>query len=218
MFTKSGIMVGLGEERNEVLQLMDDVRTADVDFLTIGQYLQPTRKHHKIEKFVTPDEFKSYETVAYAEGFLNGGIEPAHPLFAPRRRRFHPIEGGTRKEAADGGGIINEGLYFLKAAAIVPAAFSVEDAMAWMSDVRDAAHRLKTADRVLVIGCSGGGKTTLARTIATRFSLPFISMDREFFSAAGLGRTRTAGAAGVDSRTDQAGSLDHGRKPDLVEL
>ncbi len=54
MFTKSGIMVGLGEERNEVLQLMDDLRTADVDFLTIGQYLQPTRKHHKVEKFVTP--------------------------------------------------------------------------------------------------------------------------------------------------------------------
>ena len=70
MFTKSGIMVGLGEERNEVLQLMDDLRTADVDFLTIGQYLQPTRKHHPVKKFVTPEEFKSYETVAYAKGFL----------------------------------------------------------------------------------------------------------------------------------------------------
>ncbi len=70
MFTKSGIMVGLGEERNEVLQLMDDLRTADVDFLTIGQYLQPTRKHHKVEAFVTPEEFKSYETVAYSKGFL----------------------------------------------------------------------------------------------------------------------------------------------------
>ena len=70
MFTKSGIMVGLGEERHEVLQLMDDLRTADVDFLTIGQYLQPTKKHHPVKKFVTPDEFKSYETVAYAKGFL----------------------------------------------------------------------------------------------------------------------------------------------------
>jgi lipoic acid synthetase len=70
MFTKSGIMVGLGEERNEVLQLMDDLRTAEVDFLTIGQYLQPTRKHHSVKKFVTPEEFKSYETVAYAKGFL----------------------------------------------------------------------------------------------------------------------------------------------------
>src|SRR5690242_3379417 len=63
MFTKSGIMVGLGEERNEVLQLMDDLRSADVDFLTIGQYLQPTRKHHPVESFVHPDEFKAYETI-----------------------------------------------------------------------------------------------------------------------------------------------------------
>lgn len=76
MFTKSGIMVGLGEERNEVLQLMDDLRTADVDFLTIGQYLQPTRKHHKIEKFVTPEEFKSYETLAYTKGFLMVASSP----------------------------------------------------------------------------------------------------------------------------------------------
>jgi len=70
MFTKSGIMVGLGEERNEVIQLMDDLRSADVDFMTIGQYLQPTKKHHPVKKFVTPDEFKSYETVAYTKGFL----------------------------------------------------------------------------------------------------------------------------------------------------
>ncbi len=69
MFTKSGIMVGLGEERNEVLQLMDDLRSADVDFLTIGQYLQPTRKHHRVVSFVTPDEFEGYKTVAYAKGF-----------------------------------------------------------------------------------------------------------------------------------------------------
>ena len=75
-FTKSGIMVGLGEERNEVLQLMDDLRTAEVDFLTIGQYLQPTRKHHQIDRFVTPDEFKSYETVAYAKGFLMVSSSP----------------------------------------------------------------------------------------------------------------------------------------------
>lgn len=76
MFTKSGIMVGLGEERNEVLQLMDDLRTADVDFLTIGQYLQPTRKHHRVVNFVTPDEFKSYETVAYTKGFLMVSASP----------------------------------------------------------------------------------------------------------------------------------------------
>ncbi|PCJ86008.1 MAG: lipoyl synthase [Hyphomicrobiales bacterium] len=76
MFTKSGIMVGLGEERNQVLQLMDDLRTADVDFITIGQYLQPTRKHHAIIKFVTPDEFDSYKTAAYSKGFLMVSSSP----------------------------------------------------------------------------------------------------------------------------------------------
>ena len=76
MFTKSGIMVGLGEERNEVLQVMDDLRAADVDFLTIGQYLQPTRKHHEVVRFVPPEEFKSYETVAYAKGFLMVSSSP----------------------------------------------------------------------------------------------------------------------------------------------
>ncbi len=76
IFTKSGIMVGLGEERPEVLQLMDDLRSAEVDFITIGQYLQPTRKHHKVERFVTPDEFKAYETVAYAKGFLMVSASP----------------------------------------------------------------------------------------------------------------------------------------------
>jgi lipoyl synthase len=76
IFTKSGIMVGLGEERNEVLQLMDDLRSADVDFITIGQYLQPTRKHHPVRRFVTPEEFKSYETVAYTKGFLMVASSP----------------------------------------------------------------------------------------------------------------------------------------------
>jgi lipoic acid synthetase len=70
IFTKSGIMVGLGETRNEVLQLMDDLRSADVDFLTIGQYLQPTKKHHQVMEYITPDDFKGYETVAYTKGFL----------------------------------------------------------------------------------------------------------------------------------------------------
>jgi lipoic acid synthetase len=69
-FTKSGIMVGLGESREEVLQVMDDMRSANIDFLTIGQYLQPTRKHAAVARFVTPDEFKSYETVARTKGFL----------------------------------------------------------------------------------------------------------------------------------------------------
>jgi lipoic acid synthetase len=76
IFTKSGIMVGLGEERNEVLQLMDDLRSANVDFITIGQYLQPSKKHHAVMKFVTPDEFKSYETIAYTKGFLMVASSP----------------------------------------------------------------------------------------------------------------------------------------------
>ncbi|MDP3898619.1 MAG: lipoyl synthase [Mesorhizobium sp.] len=76
IFTKSGIMVGLGEERHEVLQLMDDLRSADVDFMTIGQYLQPSKKHHPVRAFITPDEFKSYETVAYTKGFLLVAASP----------------------------------------------------------------------------------------------------------------------------------------------
>jgi lipoic acid synthetase len=76
LFTKSGIMVGLGETRNEVLQLMDDLRCAGVDFLTIGQYLQPTRKHHPVAKYLSPDEFKSLETIAYSKGFLMVSSSP----------------------------------------------------------------------------------------------------------------------------------------------
>jgi lipoic acid synthetase len=76
VFTKSGIMVGLGEQRSELLQVMDDLRAADVDFLTIGQYLQPTRKHHPVARFVSPEEFKSYETIAYAKGFLMVSASP----------------------------------------------------------------------------------------------------------------------------------------------
>ena len=76
MFTKSGIMVGLGEDRQSVLQVMDDMRAADIDFLTIGQYLQPTPKHHRVDRFVTPDEFSGYEKVAYGKGFLMVSATP----------------------------------------------------------------------------------------------------------------------------------------------
>ena len=69
IFTKSGLMVGLGEERGEILQVMDDLRVADVDFLTMGQYLQPTRKHHEVMAFVTPQEFDAYAAIARAKGF-----------------------------------------------------------------------------------------------------------------------------------------------------
>ncbi|MBI3437681.1 MAG: lipoyl synthase [Proteobacteria bacterium] len=76
-FTKSGLMVGLGEAKDEVLQVMDDLRVAGVDFLTIGQYLQPTKKHAGVDRFWTPEEFKALETIAYAKGFL---VVSASPL------------------------------------------------------------------------------------------------------------------------------------------
>jgi lipoic acid synthetase len=76
IFTKSGVMVGLGETREEIMQVMDDLRAADVDFLTIGQYLQPTRKHAPIDRFVPPDEFESLERIARAKGFLMVSASP----------------------------------------------------------------------------------------------------------------------------------------------
>jgi lipoic acid synthetase len=94
MFTKSGIMVGLGETREEVMQVMDDMRSAGVDFITIGQYLQPTRKHAAIDRFVHPDEFKSYETMARAKGFL---MVSASPL---TRSSHHAGEDFVRLKAA----------------------------------------------------------------------------------------------------------------------
>jgi len=94
IFTKSGIMVGLGEERNEVLQVMDDLRSAEVDFLTIGQYLQPSRKHHPVMRFVPPDEFKALEAVAYAKGF---SMVSASPL---TRSSHHAGEDFARLKAS----------------------------------------------------------------------------------------------------------------------
>jgi lipoic acid synthetase len=76
MFTKSGLMVGLGEDREEVLQVMDDMRAANVDFLTIGQYLQPTPRHAPVARFVTPEEFGEYERIARAKGFLMVSATP----------------------------------------------------------------------------------------------------------------------------------------------
>ncbi len=76
IFTKSGLMVGLGEKKEEVLQVMDDMRIADIDFITIGQYLQPTSKHAKVERYVTPEEFAEYEAIARAKGFLMVSASP----------------------------------------------------------------------------------------------------------------------------------------------
>jgi lipoic acid synthetase len=94
IFTKSGIMVGLGETREQVLQLMDDLRSADVDFMTIGQYLQPTRKHAEIKAFVTPAEFESYARIAKTKGFL---LVSATPL---TRSSHHAGEDFARLKAA----------------------------------------------------------------------------------------------------------------------
>lgn len=94
MFTKSGIMVGLGEDAQSVRQVMDDMRSADVDFLTVGQYLQPSPKHHRVDRFVTPDEFKAYETSAYGKGFL---MVSATPL---TRSSYHAGDDFARMRAA----------------------------------------------------------------------------------------------------------------------
>ena len=94
MFTKSGIMVGLGEDGQGVRQVMDDMRAADVDFLTIGQYLQPTPKHHRVDRFVTPEEFKGYETAAFGKGFL---MVSATPL---TRSSYHAGEDFVRLRSA----------------------------------------------------------------------------------------------------------------------
>jgi lipoyl synthase len=94
LFTKSGVMVGLGETRNEILQMMDDMRSADVDFLTIGQYLQPTPKHHPVERFVPPEEFSEYSAIGEAKGFL---LVSASPL---TRSSHHAGDDFARLRAA----------------------------------------------------------------------------------------------------------------------
>ncbi|WP_300576969.1 lipoyl synthase [Phenylobacterium sp.] len=93
-FTKSGLMVGLGESKEEVMQVMDDMRSAGVDFLTIGQYLQPTRKHAAIDRYVTPEEFAGYEEIARAKGFL---MVSASPL---TRSSHHAGEDFAKLQAA----------------------------------------------------------------------------------------------------------------------
>jgi len=94
MFTKSGLMVGLGETKQEIMQVMDDMRSAGVDFLTIGQYLQPTRKHAAVDRFVTPEEFDAYRTIAESKGFL---LAAASPL---TRSSYHAGEDFARLRAA----------------------------------------------------------------------------------------------------------------------
>jgi len=93
IFTKSGIMVGLGEEKNEILQVMDDLRTANVDFLTIGQYLQPSPKHHPLQRYYHPDEFKELKDIASTKGFL---LVASSPL---TRSSYHADEDFKKLQA-----------------------------------------------------------------------------------------------------------------------
>jgi lipoic acid synthetase len=97
IFTKSGMMAGIGETKIEIMQVMDDLRAADVDFLTIGQYLQPTPKHAAVDRFVTPEEFKSYETIARGKGFL---MVSASPL---TRSSYHADSDFEKMRAARAG-------------------------------------------------------------------------------------------------------------------
>ena len=93
IFTKSGLMVGLGETKEEMYQVMDDMRSADVDFITLGQYLQPTPKHAVIDRFATPDEFEAYKKTAYGKGFL---MVASSPL---TRSSYHADEDFARMRA-----------------------------------------------------------------------------------------------------------------------
>ncbi|AWK89448.1 lipoyl synthase [Azospirillum thermophilum] len=99
-FTKSGIMLGLGEERAEVLQVMDDLRAAGVDFLTIGQYLRPTPRHHPVVRYAPPEEFAEYESVARAKGFLMVSASPLTRSSYHAGRDFMELQRARRAQAA----------------------------------------------------------------------------------------------------------------------
>ena len=101
-FTKSGIMVGLGEERTEVLQVMDDLRSAGVDFLTIGQYLQPTPQHAAVARFVTPDEFDEYRRIGESKGFLLVASSPLTRSSYHADRDFESLRDARRAAHAGG--------------------------------------------------------------------------------------------------------------------
>ena len=102
VFTKSGIMVGLGEEKDEVMQVMDDLRAANVDFLTIGQYLQPTPRHAPVDRFVTPDEFNEYARMAKAKGFLLVSATPLTRSSYHADADFAKLQAARREKLAKG--------------------------------------------------------------------------------------------------------------------
>jgi lipoic acid synthetase len=96
IFTKSGVMVGLGEERSEILQVMDDLVSAGVDFLTIGQYLQPTPRHAPVDRFVTPEEFEDYKRIGLAKGFLRVASSPLTRSSYHADEDFEALQGARK--------------------------------------------------------------------------------------------------------------------------
>ena len=92
IFTKSGIMLGMGEKREEILQVMDDLKSADVDFITIGQYLQPSIKHHPLERYVHPEEFKELKSIAESKGFLIVSSSPLTRSSYHADKDFHKMK------------------------------------------------------------------------------------------------------------------------------
>jgi len=109
IFTKSGIMVGLGEAREEVMQVMDDMRSAQIDFITIGQYLQPTRKHAPIDRFVTPDEFDGYTKLANSKGFLMVSATPLTRSSHHADADFEKLKAARLAQEAKGLGVKGQG-------------------------------------------------------------------------------------------------------------
>jgi len=105
IFTKSGIMVGLGEQRLEVHQVMDDMRSAGIDFLTMGQYLQPTPRHAKVEEYVTPAAFDAYASIARAKGFLLVAASPLTRSSYHAGDDFKKMQDARNKQIARAGGV-----------------------------------------------------------------------------------------------------------------
>jgi lipoic acid synthetase len=106
IFTKSGVMVGLGEQRLEVHQVMDDMRSAGIDFLTMGQYLQPTPRHATVEEYVTPDAFKAYAAIARAKGFLLVAATPLTRSSYHAGDDFKKMQDARNKQLARTGGVL----------------------------------------------------------------------------------------------------------------
>ena len=201
MFTKSGIMVGLGEERNEVLQLMDDLRTADVDFLTIGQYLQPTRKHHPVKDFVTPEAFKLLRDDRLRQGLSARLGEPADALLASCRRGFRAApRGACRAPLTSGARCRNSGR---RAGPLIPPSRCSSSSPTW-SAIRNSCRsarrcsvrgRRKEGEREMLVADMTIGYKLIRETFTTKVTLdrPRARRSAPTISTARSARWRTTG-------------------------